>query len=368
MNELEHLPAIDGEILSWVVRGPGATKAEVASWKVTPIHAGGGEAYGVYRLSGTMRGPEGDMPWSVILKILPPDSHSDATCWNYTQREYHAYGSGLLPTTESLTMPRCLGRMLRPDGTAWLWLEDIVDHGVWPLSRYRLAAYHLGRFNGRFVEAGADPSKFWLSRRWLRNWLEEAGSAVVRLGILQNDPVIKPVYQDVDAILRFWSEREQKLQLLESLPQTLCHLDVHRRNMFSRGRDTNQQTVLIDWAFVGTAAVGEDLATLVSATIAFGDVPVEQIRELESTVLAGYLSGLRDAGCRADPDQVWTAYSLAASLRLPVGAVRLVLPLLLEPGRHIRLEQQHDRPLAELFARWSAMNTHLIALGNAIDI
>jgi hypothetical protein len=364
-DEPELLNFIDADLLAAVVPGfASETLAKERSWKVQPLVQGGGESVGVYRISGTTPGPEGAGRWSVILKVLAPASPADEGRWNSAQREYHAYGYSDLQTSPGTVMPLCLSRMLRPDGTVWLWLEDVSDDEVWPLSRYRLAAYHLGRFNGHFAEAGTPRSMSWLSRRWLRGWLEEAGPAIVRLQDLRRDSVLSPVYQDVEGILRLWSERDRRLDLLESFPQTLCHLDVHRRNMFSRRRGAEEQTVLIDWAFVGRAAVGEELAALVSATVAFGDVSVDDIAELESGVLAGYLAGLRDAGYRADPEQVWAAYSLAASLRLPVGAVRLVLPLLLEPGRHIREQQQHDRPLAELFARWAAMNTHLIALGN----
>lgn len=367
MNEPTASGGINADMLGGLIPdsiGPG--KAGTGRLEVTPLFYGGGESSGVYRVTGNGGGHDGEDGWALILKVLGAPTGENAAAWNYAHREYHAYGSPLLQNARGVVMPRCLGRLRRPDGTAWLWLEDVADNDVWPLSRYTLAAYHLGRFNGHSVKATGVPEERWFSHRWLRGWLEEAAPAVALLREQRTSPLIKPVYPDADAVLRLWFGRHPRLELLESLPHTLCHLDVHRRNMFSKQSVSGEETVLIDWAFVGVAAVGEELATLVSATIAFGDIPVADIGELEAAVFQGYLSGLQDEGYVADPEQVWTAYSVAASLRLPVGAVRLVLPMLLEPGAHKREQQQHDKPFTELFSRWAAMNEHLIALGERL--
>ena len=369
MNSFEGLPSIDGRLLARLVAGQLPTSgAEVTEWHVVRIHAGDGEGEGVYRLTGTGNDGNAASGWSLILKILKSSSpHHEASRWNYQQREWLFYRSGLLNGQQGLVAPRCLGVMDRKDGTTWLWLEDVDDHGTWPLARYGLSAYHLGRFNGRFISDGALPGYPWLSRRWLRGWLEEAAPAIAQLRSLRNDPAVQRVYNDADSILRLWDERERRLSLLEHCPQTLCHLDAHRRNMFTRRSAGKEGTVFIDWAFVGIAAVGEDLASLVSATIAMGEVALDDMKQLEATVMAGYLEGLRDAGCRIDPELVHVAYSSAASLRLPVGAVRLVLPMLLDPRQHPHVEQlHHGTPIEALFDRWATMNRHLIRLGDGL--
>ncbi|MBT2550971.1 phosphotransferase [Arthrobacter sp. ISL-65] len=343
--------------------------AEVTEWHVVRIQAGAGETEGVYRVTGAGRDGNAASGWSLILKILQSSSPQDEVWrWNYQQREWHFYRSGLLKGQHGLVAPRCLGVMHRKDGRTWLWLEDVADDdGTWPLARYGLSAYHLGRFSGRFSSGGALPDYPWLSRRWLRGWLEEAAPAIARLRLLRNDPAVQGVYDDADSILQLWDEREKRLSVLEHCPQTLCHLDAHRRNMFSRRSAGEEGTVLIDWAFVGVAAVGEDLASLVSATIAMGEVALGDMKRLEATVLDGYLEGLRDAGCSTDPELVHMAYSMAASLRFPVGAVRLVLPMLLDPGQHRDVEQlHHGTPVEALFDRWGAMNRHLIRLGDVL--
>lgn len=372
MNSFEGLASIDRELLTRLVAGEGAANAAgVGEWQVVRLHAGGGQGEGVYRLTGTGSDASAASGRSLILKILATSSPSDSPWrWNYQQRELHFYGSGLSKGLNGLVAPRCVAVMHRKDGTTWLWLEDVDDGAeAWPLSRYGLAAYHLGRFSGRFASAEALPDYPWLSRRWLRGWLEEAAAAIAQLRRLQNDPGVQRVYNDADTILRLWDDRGRRLNILERCPQTLCHLDAHRRNMFAGRAAGGEQTVLIDWAFVGVAAVGEDLASLVSATVAFGEVAASDIQALEATVMEGYLEGLLDAGCRIDPDFVRLAYSLAASLRLPVGAVRLVLPMLLDPGHQADVERLHlGTPIDALFDRWATMNRHLVRLGDGLGI
>jgi hypothetical protein len=58
-----------------------------------------------------------------------------------------------------LSAPRCLEIRTHADGTTWLWLEDVGGDAepAWPVSRYGLAAYHLGRFNGSYRDSAALP-------------------------------------------------------------------------------------------------------------------------------------------------------------------------------------------------------------------
>ncbi|YCQ21390.1 hypothetical protein M1D93_04485 [Arthrobacter sp. Z1-9] len=169
---------------------------------------------------------------------------------------------------------------------------------------------------------------------------------------------------DVDHILRLWRDRHRRLDFLESLPQTLCHLDAYRGNLFSRRDPAGQeQTVAIDWAFVGHAAHGEELASLVAASVAMGHIEPQHMKELEKTALEGYMDGLNDEKCHVSPAGVYDAYATSAAMRLPVGALRLVLPVLLAPHDYDRFLQQHGgTPLAELLQRWGAMNRHLQGL------
>lgn len=126
----------------------------------------------------------------------------------------------------------------------------------------------------------------------------------------------------VEAYLRLWVERERFLRAIERLPQTFCHLDVFRRNMFARrGADGQNQTVLIDWSFAGIAAIGEELACLIVASVELFEVEVARAVELDRIVFDGYLAGLRDAGWQGDPRQVRFGFVASAVLRYGVGTL-----------------------------------------------
>ena len=58
------------------------------------------------------------------------------------------------------------------------------------------------------------------------------------------------------------------LAALDKLPQTFCHLDAYRPNLFlRRDADGSNQTVAVDWAFTGIASVGEEIANLLAASL-----------------------------------------------------------------------------------------------------
>ena len=46
-------------------------------------------------------------------------------------------------------------------------------------------------------------------------------------------------------------------EALDALPQSICHQDLFPRNAFLRVAGGAEQTVAIDWAFCGSAAIGE---------------------------------------------------------------------------------------------------------------
>jgi hypothetical protein len=284
-------PALEQQTIKRLVQK--ATKAvnevEVSDWTITTISTGGGEAAGIYRISGRAADATGASPWTLILKILQPAAESgNPSKWNNGQREALAYSSGLLDGLDAgLVAPRCVQIETAADGTTWLWLEDVGGDAepAWPVSRYGLAAYHLGRFNGSYSGSAALPTHPWLSRNWLRGWIEEAAPYIDKLSRHRDHPYVIQMYH-VDHILRRWRDRGRRLDYLESLPQTLCHLDAYRGNLFSRRDPAGQeQTVAIDWAFVGHAALGEELASVVAASVAMGHVEPQHMKELEKDVL-----------------------------------------------------------------------------------
>ena len=106
-------------------------------------------------------------------------------------------------------------------------------------------------------------------------------------------------------MLRLWAERETLLAALDDLPLTLCHQDLYPPNLFARydvhGRD---QTVLIDWSYLGHGPLGQDIGNLVPDSVWIGYVPAAALRVLEQVVWNGYLAGLETEEWEGDPRSV----------------------------------------------------------------
>jgi hypothetical protein len=113
----------------------------------------------------------------------------------------------------------------------------------------------------------------WPGQGWLRRLVEQEGQrSVTLLKEYQRHALVGQIYtrEQIERIFRLWREHAAWLDALDRLPQTLCHNAVFRRNLFARqAADGQPETVAIDWAFVGTGAVGQDLDPLVTGTLEF---------------------------------------------------------------------------------------------------
>jgi hypothetical protein len=112
------------------------------------------------------------------------------------------------------------------------------------------------------------------------------------------------------------------------------------------------QTVLIDWAFAGSAAPGEEIAPLVAASLNFLDFDIALAKALDQVVFEGYLEGLRGAGWRGDPQKVRSTYAAAAILRYCIG-VSGVAFMVNDESQHSMLEQVFGHPVEELVGVWA---------------
>ena len=75
---------------------------------------------------------------------------------------------------------------------------------------------------------------------------------------------------------------------------------------------------MIDWAFVGHAALGEELAPLIGGCTNFGDTSPDELPEVDAAAFPAYIDGLRDAGWDGDVASVRFGYCVAAALRFCV--------------------------------------------------
>jgi hypothetical protein len=126
------------------------------------------------------------------------------------------------------------------------------------------------------------------------------------------------MYPDDQAqlILQLWDERETFFQVLEHLPQTICHNDVFRRNLFLRRTAGGpEQTVAIDWANLGWGAIGEEVATMVVGNLFFDEVDWSFAEEFTTLVFEAYLAGLREVGWAGDRRLVRLGFTAAAAMK-----------------------------------------------------
>jgi hypothetical protein len=350
------LAAIDQATLTPLVQSTlGSQTVEVLDWECEQLHGGIGVGTAIKRFAGQGRDREQTLSWSLILKVLRPEGgKTNVSAWNYYKREADAYQSGWLDNLPgSLAAPRCFGVLEHPDGTCWIWLEDLRDRfaSEWPLEQYGVVARHLGQFNGAYLVDRPLPGWSWLSSDWLRCYVEQSAPAMEPLRDVRALPWacrwLPP--EDSDQFFHLWAAREFYLDALDRLPQTLCHFDIFRRNLFARRTaDGDEQSVAIDWAFVGQGPVGADLNPLVWMSIALGGVGLDRAQELEEVAFEGYLEGLRETGWRGDPRQVRLGYT-AASVRYLFGEVGRWLALILDEGLHATMDQAIGLPTEEVF-------------------
>ena len=354
------IPEVNAATLAPVVRRALGSDAHLDStWRTRPLRGGFG-GQGLYRFDGQARVDDGTVPWSVVLKISPPPRpQDDPAAWDAPQREVCAYGSGFLAGLPGpLVAPRCLGLTEGPAGTTWLWLETITDErpGPWDLDRYALAACHVGHFNGASLVADSLPDETWFSRGWLRQYVAAEGAATARLTVADDAPaLLRQCFPPavVTWVRGLWGEREALLTALDRLPQTVCHHDAFRRNLFARRRaDGTEQTVAVDWTFTGIGAIGAELAPLVMGSLLLFEVADAPPRDLVEAALAGYLMGLREVGWGGDEGLVRLGFLATAALLYTVCSAGFTVALLGDPSRYPAFEQSLGRPLNEAVASW----------------
>jgi hypothetical protein len=237
---------------------------------------------------------------------------------NYWKREWLAFASGLLDGLPgSLRAPRTLlATEPRPD-EAWIWMEDVAGRTGAALGPDDLGtvARALGTTQGGYAAGAARlPDEPWLSRGWLRGWVEVCRRSFVPAlasGDGWDDPRIAPLRALRSDAAALWDRHEELLLVAESAPPTLCHWDFWPANVLVDG----ERVVAIDWSQVGIGGLAHDLDQLTLDPVWMQVLPDASLDDLESAVLGGYVAGLREAGYDAEPAQVRRWYAAAAAAR-----------------------------------------------------
>jgi hypothetical protein len=365
-TEGDLLKTIDTTMLTPLVcRVLNRATAEVTDWQSTELY-GGGVATKILRFSGNALDGSVTHHWSLILKIIRPYGEEDnPESLRYWKREALAYQSGLLDKLPGkIRAPRCYEVIERPEREVWLWLEEIVDDakGTWSLEQYGNVARHIGEFNGIFYVNIPAFSYPWMIKNQLRVWRGDEAPILppdVLAHPLVNQLYTPDIYEWMQGV---WSEHTNWLNILDRQPKTLSHLDVFRRNAFARrDKQGDLQTVLIDWAFVGGATPGEEIAPLVAGSLNFLEFDSTKAHQLDQIVFEMYIEGLRSTGWRDDPRIIRFAYAVGSILKFSVG-VSGVAFMVADEQQHALLEQIFGHPINELVDAWGSTMRLLVKL------
>jgi hypothetical protein len=227
----------------------------------------------------------------------------DRRHWNYWRREAVAYGQDVLRASladTGLGMPGA--EVEEHDGSVDLWLEDVAGTPgtEFDLADHAAVAAGLGRW-----QAAGPLATSWTSEGFLRAY---GTSKVVPWQVLDDDAAWRHTL-----IRRTWpgglragwarliAHRERLLAVMEHLPRTRSHLDAWVAN---QKRRPDGEVVLLDWAFFGDGALGEDLGNHVPDAVFDLFWPAEGLAALDAACFEAYLSGLRESGWHGDERHV----------------------------------------------------------------
>ena len=321
MGQSAPLPYLrEADLTDPVRRARGSDSAVLTAWQLHPLSGGRGEITGgVYRIVGRGHDQGHPVSWSLVLKVVPePDDDDDPAAYNYWKREFRTYQAGLLADLPGVTAPRCWGARNRTGEGTWLWLEDIASprHEAWRDHDYAQAARDLGHFNAAYLTKRPLPRGAWLSDRMLRKGCAFFEPYMRDLSAILDHPLARQVcpVEQATRLQRLWTARETLLRKVEGLPQTFCHFDAIRRNLY-RCEEAAGRTIALDWEWAGIGALGEDLAPLVAGSMCMGDAAADGGRHLDAVAFTGYIDGLLAAGWRGDVAEVRFAYCAASALR-----------------------------------------------------
>ncbi|MET7279416.1 aminoglycoside phosphotransferase [Kribbella sp. NPDC005582] len=256
----------------------------------------------------------------------PWAASTDPRHWNYWRREIEVYrdeelraqlkaaglvlpeaevvedGGGAVPKPEGVAGSGSPEAEVVDGGGAVLMLEDVA--GL-PGTEFGFAEHGaLARACGRW-QARASGEREWTSRGFLRTY---STTRVVPWELVDDDdawrqPLIAETWPP--GLRRAWREllanRERLLKLVESSPRTRCHLDIWVSNVIQR---PDGEFALLDWAFTGDGALGEDIGNHIPDAVFDLFWPAERQAELADVCVTNYLAGLGEAGWRGDSDVV----------------------------------------------------------------
>ncbi|WP_162616096.1 phosphotransferase family protein [Paenibacillus lutimineralis] len=270
---------------------------------------------GIYHLYGFLETNNEQLPWSIILKVIKPDSEEkdDIKHHNYWRREALLFESNLLDhLSEYIKAPNTYLVEEQNDGTIWLWMERVNGHFAHSKEQFNFIAHRLGMFNAEYLTAKALPDEKWVCKNWLKSWTTSS-----RMYAPNPEPYIFKLQDEEIKYIWEWFKRlteeiNEKLASLSNLPHVLAHQDLGQKNMILT---SNDQLVLIDWQFLSISGIGEDLGKMFGANMSLGIIPTDQYETYRDSLFYSYIKGMRELGWEGDERLARYGYCISTALR-----------------------------------------------------
>ena len=367
---LAQLKAIDQDALTKAARKDQRDKDMViVNWMVEPVRHEilTDTTTGLFRFTGQGISPKGKRFWTMILKWINNPKLSSQQPYEtfYWEREVLAFKSGLLEQLPSgVRAPHCYGVMENEDG-AWVWMEDIHEAvgKQWSLDDFQRTARQFGRFQGAYLCGTPLPTQPWLCPPFFGvGWAEQNGwSGFMSPEFEKNGwklPIDQSMLNDKQKLrlLQLIVENQRFDLVNQYLPQVLCHNDVHRKNLIwaDLPHIGQKELIVLDWAFTGPGAAGNDLGGLLGNSLYFFDYDPYDAETLESVLLEGYLAGIADQCVEIDPRFVRLGYLISLSFFMEY--LPGWTPFMLPPDSGDTVQDMYGHSVQEVLASWVHLN------------
>jgi hypothetical protein len=331
----------------------------------------------LHSVTGGVHRVRGD-GFSLVIKVVRNGDDADPDgLWvsgelpshrNYWKREWLAFASGFLDALPGeLRAPRTVLTTEPAEDEAWIWMEDVEGRpgATWEVDDYDSVAFDLGTTQAAFAGGRvAVPTEDWLSRNWLRGWVDTLGKTIdlVDDEAAWADPSLMPLAALRPRLRELWTAREDLLKIVESAPQTVVHLDFWPMNLIAADDGT---TVAVDWSQVGVGSVAQDIDQLILDPVWMRVMPEVGVEELETHVLSGYISGLRTSGFDAHPEEMRRWYAAAAAVHY-APMLGMVVQTASDPELVAFQEARWGVPFAAIIAGRTRVVDYALRLGEEV--
>ncbi|CAM3658623.1 phosphotransferase [Marinicrinis lubricantis] len=275
---------------------------------------------GIYYLHGIANVRNHREPWTMILKIIKPDSteKDHVQHHNYWRREALVLESGLLQKLpDSIHTAKCYLVEEQQDGTVWIWMELVEGEYPRTIEQFSFIARQLGRFNGAYLTGkNRLPDQEWICRSWLRSWVSASRMYAPHLDGFA-DQLNTDNEQRIWNWFQQWNRKvDSYIESLARLPRVLAHQDLSQMNMLLvKGERDMERLALIDWQFMSLSGIGEDLGKLFGVQMSLGIIAADQFEEYQDSLYSAYLQGLDEMGWKGDENNVRYGYCISTAAR-----------------------------------------------------